>query len=116
MILFLNKAAMSYVMPPQPTPKQQKYRKRLIRRLKKRGMFIKDANHKGAGTYGLLAPHGKMYIGKSGEVPQRSDAGVTRATAYNKKKRRQVERKQVSVPSNKEMGLGSVRKIPVPKA
>lgn len=63
--IFLNKPAMPYVMPPQPTPKQQKCRKHLIRRLKKRGMFIKDAKHKGAGTYGLLAPHGKMYIGKS---------------------------------------------------
>ena len=62
---------MSYVMPPQPTPKQRKYRKHLIRRLKKRGMFIIDHNHKGGGTYGLLAPHGKMYIGKSVEYKTR---------------------------------------------
>jgi len=75
---------MSYVMPPQPTPKQQKYRKRLIRRLKKRGMFIKDAKHKGAGTYGLLAPHGKMYIGKSGRYKGRMQDH--KKTAYNKKK------------------------------
>jgi len=74
---------MSYVMPPQPTPKQRKYRKRLIRRLKKRGMFIKDANHKGAGTYGLLSPHGKMYIGKS--IAYKARMGHHRNDAYNKK-------------------------------
>jgi len=75
---------MPYVMPPQPTPKQRKYRKHLIRRLKKRGMFIKDANHKGGGTYGLLSPHGKMYIGKSIEYKNRM--GKHRWDAYNKKK------------------------------
>ena len=81
---FLNKAAMSYVMPPQPTPKQQKCRKHLVRRLKKRGMFIIDPNHKGAGTYGLLAPHGKMYIGKSVEYRKRMQSH--KSDAYNKKK------------------------------
>ena len=75
---------MSYVMPPQPTPKQQEYRKGLVERLKQRGMFIIDHNHKGAGTYGLLSPHGKMYIGKSAEYRKRM--GSHRNDAYSKKK------------------------------
>ena len=97
---------MSYVMPPQPTPKQQKYRKHLIRRLKKRGMFIKDAKHKGAGTYGLLAPHGKMYIGKS--VRYKGRMQDHKKTAYNKKNDA-VERKQsiCTEPYGNGAGIGS---------
>ena len=41
---------------------------------------------------GFLSPHGKMYIGKSGEV-QSPHAGGTSATASYKKMRRQVERR-----------------------
>tara|TARA_B110000977_G_scaffold201077_1_gene294009 strand:+ start:582 stop:1454 length:873 start_codon:yes stop_codon:yes gene_type:complete len=47
-------------------------------------MFIKDANHKGAGTYCLISPHGKMYIGKS--VEYRKRMGSHRNDAYSKKK------------------------------
>jgi len=75
---------MPYVMPPQPTPKQQEYRKGLVERLKQKGMFIKDQKHKGGGTYGLLAPHGKMYIGKSVEYRKRMQ--THKSDAYNKKK------------------------------
>ena len=42
-----------------------------------------DANHKGAGTYGLLSPHGKMYIGKS--VAYRSRMQDHKSDAYKKK-------------------------------
>ena len=42
-----------------------------------------DANHKGAGTYGLLAPHGKMYIGKS--VRYKGRMQDHKKTAYSKK-------------------------------
>lgn len=42
-----------------------------------------DANHKGAGTYGLLSPHGKLYIGKS--VEYRSRMQSHKSDAYSKK-------------------------------
>lgn len=79
----LNKAAMSNVPPPKATPEQQGYRKGLVERIKEKGMFIKDPKHKGGCIYGLLAPDGKLYVGKSIEYKTRM--GKHRSDAYNKK-------------------------------